>query len=139
MNYEEKRIYAATKNFEELATKYFKERYGNGVTVHLSECGVVNGLPTGVVTADIYSHGCICKVEFRFPCVYSSYKVEQVVVYVRQPDNIAFATVGEWVRGIEALNESKYKKFTTRRDGIAVTVYKSRDGHIDIEGNIIEM
>lgn len=140
MNYEEKRIYAATKNFEELATKYFNERYGSKcVRVYLSECGVVNGLPTGVVKAWIYSQDCNCEVEFLFKDNYSPYKVEQVNVYVRQPNNIAFATVGEWVRGIEALNESKYKKFTKRRDGIAVTVYKSRDCHIDIEGNIIEM
>lgn len=138
MNYEEKRIYAATKSFEELATKYFNERYGNGVTVHLSECGVVNGLPTGVVTADIYAHGCICKVEFQFMDNHSPYKVERIAVYVREPNNIDFETVGEWIKGIEALNESEYKKFTKRRDGIAVTVYKSRDFNIDIEGNRVD-
>ena len=138
MNYEEKRIYAATKSFEELATKYFKERYGNGVTVYLSECGVVNGLPTGVVKAWIYSQDCSCEVEFQFMDNYSPYKVERIAVYVREPNNIAFETVGEWIKGIEALNESEYKKFTKRRDGIAVTVYKSRDFNIDIEGNRVD-
>lgn len=134
---EEKRMYAATKSFEELATKYFKERYGDCATIHLSELGIINGLPHGVVTANIHAGYCSCKVEFRFPCVYSPYKVEQVYVYDRG-SNIAFETVGEWIKGIEALNESEYKKFTKRRDGIAVTVYKSRDFNIDIEGNRVD-